>query len=205
MLEEAGFDQWAGAYDACTGALDREDAYPFAGYGRVLAAIEGAVLAQGARTVLDLGFGTGVLTARLYQKGCRIYGQDFSPKMAALAREKMPEAELYHGDLSQGLVEQLKGRRYDAVIATYSLHHLTDPGKLALIRELLPLLSPGGRVYIGDVAFETREALLACRQQCGECWDGDEIYFVWEELRPLLPNSTFTPYSHCAGVLAIWP
>jgi len=28
--------------------------------------------------VLDIGFGTGTLTTKLYENGCEVYGQDFS-------------------------------------------------------------------------------------------------------------------------------
>ncbi|WP_306817595.1 class I SAM-dependent methyltransferase [Acetatifactor muris] len=45
------------------------------------------------KTVLDMGFGTGTLTSRLYQQGCHIWGQDFSQKMVEVAREKMPSLQ----------------------------------------------------------------------------------------------------------------
>ena len=52
--------------------------------------------------VLDLGFGTGTLTTKLYEHGCSIYGQDFSPRMIELASEKMPGSHLYQGDFTKG-------------------------------------------------------------------------------------------------------
>ena len=69
--------------------------------------------------------------------------------------------------------------------------------------ELLPLLLPGGKLLIGDVAFASRAQLEECRAQAGDDWDGDEFYFVYEELRAFFPAMTFEPCSHCAGVLAL--
>ena len=45
-------------------------------------------MAVPASTVLDIGFGTGVLTAKLYEQGHSIYGFDFSANMIAIAKEK---------------------------------------------------------------------------------------------------------------------
>ena len=104
------------------------------------------VLSAPGRKVLDIGFGTGTLTAKLCAQGCQIFGQDFSPRMIELAREKMPGAVLCQGDFSKGLAGELKRRKYDAIVATYSLHHLTDAQKVAFLRELLPLLEEGGRI-----------------------------------------------------------
>ncbi len=46
-------------------------------------------------TILVIGFGTGTLTTKLYEEGCRIWGQDFSGRMIELAKAKMPEAKIY--------------------------------------------------------------------------------------------------------------
>lgn len=46
--------------------------------------------------------------------------------MIETAQEKMPDAHLYQGDFSLGLAEPLRKQRYDFIIATYSLHHLTE-------------------------------------------------------------------------------
>lgn len=62
------------------------------------------------------------------------------------------------GDITQGLAGALTQHRYDAIIATYSLHHLTAAGKVTFIQSLLPLLCEGGTIYIGDVAFAARGA-----------------------------------------------
>lgn len=203
MLDEKGFDLWADGYDRSVGLSDEDGSYPFAGYKRLLNAIYNQVLAQPGRTVLDIGFGTGVLTAKLYQQGCDVWGQDFSRRMIALAQAKMPKAHLYHGDFSAGLVPELRARRYDAIIATYSLHHLTDEQKAELLRGLLPLLKADGHIYIGDIAFADRAALERCRRQSGEDWDEDEMYFAADEWTAAFPQFAFTAYSDCAGLLRI--
>ena len=94
MLNNTGFDQWADEYDRSVARSDAAGSYPFAGYQEILDAIVDRVTAHGGGAVLDIGFGTGTLTARLYAQGCRIYGQDFSERMVQLAQEKMPDAKL---------------------------------------------------------------------------------------------------------------
>ena len=203
MLNEQGFDLWADGYDRSVGLSDEGNTYPFAGYKRVLNAIYNAVLANGCQTVLDIGFGTGTLTQKLYEHGCTVYGQDFSRRMIELAKAQMPKAELYQGDFTKGLVDALKQNRYDAIIATYSLHHLTDVEKVVFIENLRPLLNDGGRIYIGDVAFGNRAQLEACKADAGDDWDDDEIYFVVDELQAYIPQLRFEPLSNCAGVLTL--
>lgn len=203
MLNNTGFDLWADGYDKSVGLSDENGTYPFAGYRALLGQIYNEILSCGAKSVLDIGFGTATLTARLYEQGISICGQDFSARMLALAQEKMPKAALYQGDFTQGLVPALTQRRYDAIVATYSLHHLTDAQKVSFLPALLPLLRSGGCIYIGDVAFRTRDELDACRAQAGDEWDADEIYFVYDELHQALPALQFQPVSPCAGLLTL--
>lgn len=203
MLNHSGFDLWADDYDKSMGLSDEDGTYPFAGYKAVLNEIYNRVLGASAKTVLDIGFGTGTLTSKLYEHGCRIYGQDFSQRMITLAREKMPDATLIQGDFSEGLAEPLTHQKYDAIIATYSLHHLTDDKKISFITSLLPLLNDGGNIYIGDVAFDTRASLEKCRDSAGDEWDDDEIYFVYDELKNHFHDLQFEQMSYCAGLLSL--
>ena len=203
MLNNKGFDLWADGYDKSVGLSDESNTYPFAGYKKVLDAIFQTVMQTPNASVLDIGFGTAVLTAKLCEQGCTIYGQDFSSRMIELASAKMPDAQLYQGDFTKGLVEPLRNRRYDYIVATYALHHLTDAQKVVFLSALRGCLNENGKILIGDVAFETREALNQCRQEAGADWDDDEIYFVAEELREDFPGLSFTQLSPCAGVLTI--
>lgn len=203
MLNSNGFDVWADGYDESVRLADESDTYPFAGYATILKEIYGRVCASGAKAVLDIGFGTGTLAGQLYQQGCDVFGQDFSSRMIQLAQEKMPRAQLYQGDFSLGLVQELKQQRYDAIIATYALHHLTDEQKVAFLQELLPLLQDNGCIYVGDVAFATRAQLEQCKAQAGDDWDASEIYFVYDELKQAFPQLRFEPVSHCAGLLTL--
>lgn len=123
--------------------------------------------------VLDLGFGTGTLTTKLYEHGCSIYGQDFSSRMIELASEKMPGSHLYQGDFTNGLVEPLN------------------------------CLKEKGKILIGDVAFENRDKLNQCRQEAGDEWDEEEVYFVVDELRSAFPSIVFRQVSYCAGILTL--
>ncbi len=203
MLNSNGFDVWADGYDESVRLADESDAYPFAGYAAILKEIYGRVCASGAKAVLDIGFGTGTLAGQLYQQGCDVFGQDFSSRMIQLAQGKMPRAQLYQGDFSLGLVQELKQQRYDAIIATYALHHLTDEQKVAFFQELLLLLQDNGCIYVGDVAFATRAQLEQCKAQAGDDWDASEIYFIYDELKQAFPQLRFEPVSHCAGLLTL--
>ena len=203
MLNSKGFDLWADGYDQAVGVSDEENAYPFAGYKEILDKIFRTVIETPGAVVLDIGFGTGTLTAKLYEHGCVIYGQDFSSKMIELASAKMPHAHLYQGDFTKGLSEPLRHQTYDYIIATYSLHHLTDDLKKVFLSDLLGRLNKNGKILIGDVAFETREELDQCRQQAGDEWDDDEIYFVVNELKKDFPALLFTKISYCAGILTL--
>ncbi len=203
MLDHRGFDLWADGYDKSVGLSDEDNTYPFAGYKQVLNEIYKNVRTGTGHTVLDIGFGTATLAAKLYEQGYRIYGQDFSERMLELAKAKMPEAKLYLGDFSQGLVEELKQNRYDIVIATYSLHHLADAQKVHFIKNLLSLLTEDGCIYIGDVAFETRAELERQRVLIGEEWDEEEIYFVADEFTKSFPKARFQPISFCAGLFSL--
>ena len=203
MLDKKGFDLWAEGYDKSVGLSDDDNSYPFAGYREILNQIYNEVLSLKAKKVLDIGFGTATLTSRLYEKGIEIYGQDFSKEMFDIAKEKMPHAKLYFKDFSRGLDEALLTNKYDAIIATYSLHHLVDEDKLDFIKSLLPLLNDGGKILIGDVAFKNRHELEICKNHAGHAWDDEEFYFVYDEIKDKFPTATFNQISHCAGIITI--
>ncbi len=203
MLDSAGFDRWADQYDAAVNASDDENTYPFAGYRAVLEEIRRIVLSRPGASVLDLGFGTGTLTAMLYAGGCDVYGQDFSARMLELAAEKMPLAHLYQGDFTRELAEPLRRRGFDFIVATYALHHLSDPEKIALLTALRERLNPGGTILIGDVSFPTRADLDRCRREAGDQWDEEEIYLVADELRAVFPALTYRKLSLCGGVASL--
>lgn len=132
-----------------------------------------------------------------------MWGQDFSSRMVELASAKMPNANLFRADFSQGLVESLLQNSYDFIIATYSLHHLTDDDKISFIQTLMDLLDEDGAILIGDVAFVNRRDLEQCREKAGEEWDDEEIYFVFDELQKTFPTMKFEQISYCAGVLSL--
>lgn len=203
MLDNKGFDLWADGYDADVGLTDEDNEYPFAGYKNILGSIYSTIMGKPNASVLDIGFGTGTLAAKLYEKGCTIYGQDFSSRMIELASVKMPGAHLYQGDFTQGLVEPLKEQPYDYIVATYSIHHLTDAQKIALLQDLLDRLKDGGQILIGDVAFETRDELEKCRDESGDEWDDEEIYCVADELRAEFANLRFEKMTFCSGIITI--
>lgn len=203
MLDIRGFDLWADGYDASVGLSDESNEYPFAGYKAVLGSIYRRIMERGGGRVLDVGLGTGTLSARLHAQGCELYGQDFSERMLDIARKRMPGAQLFCADFAAGLCTPLKKREYDFIVSTYALHHLDTAGKTALIRELYAQLVPGGTLFIGDIAFENAGELEKCRDFCGEEWDDDEYYFDCAEMQRIFPEMTFEKLSFCAGVLTL--
>lgn len=206
MLNKHGFDLWADVYDKSVQLSEESNLYPFAGYKAILNTIFNEIMKEEHSKVLDIGFGTGVLTNELYKNGHQIDGLDFSTEMIDIAQSKMPTANLIEWDITQGLPKEILNKNYDAIVSTYALHHLTDKSKLSLIKTLLSLLSENGKIFIGDIAFQTRNDLEVCKQASKEYWDDKEFYFVADEIQASLPNECtcmFNPISHCGGVFVL--
>ncbi|MBT2636909.1 class I SAM-dependent methyltransferase [Bacillus sp. ISL-39] len=206
MLNKLGFDLWADGYDKTVQVSEENGVYPFAGYRTILNTIFNEVMEKENARVLDIGFGTGVLTSKLYESGYHIDGIDFSERMIALAQPKMPKANLIEWNIANGLPAELKRKKYEYIVSTYALHHLTDAEKVSFIKELLPLLTDGGKILIGDIAFETRRQLEDCKKDSKGFWDDDEFYFVFNEIGSDLEDSCkleFLPISHCGGVIEV--
>ena len=203
MLDEKGFDLWADGYDRSVGLCDEDGSYPFAGYREVLNRVCRRVLTADRPRVLELGFGTGALTAKLCERGCDVWGQDFSARMRTLARRRAPGAHLFQGDFSSALAGPLLQNTYDFIVATYALHHLMPDAQVSLLRNLFALLKEDGEILIGDVAFKDAAALERCRADAGGEWDDEEYYFVFEDFRRAFPDARFDPVSHCAGIITL--
>ncbi|RPI83310.1 MAG: class I SAM-dependent methyltransferase, partial [Chloroflexi bacterium] len=180
MVDSSEFDLWADDYEEDVKRSDQKDEYPFAGYEEVLNFIYNKVKEKKIGKVFDVGFGTGALTKKLYDDGYSITGIDFSPRMIEIARQKMPEARLIEWDISNGLPEELSGEKFDFIISTYAMHHIPDPEKVAFYHILKPYLNKDGMILIGDISFETRSQLEACKNRTDN-WDEDEFFFVHED------------------------
>jgi len=206
LLNKQGFDLWADHYDHTVQLSEESNLYPFAGYKKIVNTIFNEVMQKPNSKILDIGFGTGVLTHKLYEHGHQIDGIDFSKKMIELAKLKMPLANLIEYDFTKGLPIMVQGEKYDSIISTYALHHLTDERKMEFITDLLPLLKEGGKIFIGDIAFQTRVDLENCRMNSIDYWDPDEFYFVADEINSYLDKRCtceFHSMSHCGGVFVI--
>ena len=95
------------------------------------------------RRVLDVGCGSGPISAMLRDRGATVAGFDSSAKMVELARKRLgPDADLRVADLGGPL--PYPDGAFDDVIAALVLHYLEDwTGPLA---ELRRVLRPGGRL-----------------------------------------------------------
>ena len=206
MLDNHGFDIWADGYDKSVNAADDDNDYPFAGYKNILNAIYGTIMEKCPVKVLDVGVGTGTLSTKLYEGGNDITAIDFSEKMLSIANAKMPKAKFYQFDFTKGIPTEVASMKFDFIVSTYALHHLTDEEKVSFIRLIVDCINDAGVIIIGDVSFQNRDDLEHCKHSCGDEWDDDEFYFVFSELSEELKDAcsmTYHQYSHCGGIMEI--
>ena len=129
--------------------------------GLILDAADGgrAHRAQGPVRVFEPGCGEGLLGSALERVAAdrrvdmAYIGADLSPAALDLARTAV-SGELRVGDAAE-VAAALPAGSQDVVVAKNLLHHLPDPA--AFLRQVRPVLAPGGRV----IAFEPR---LGCPQ-----------------------------------------
>ena len=104
-------------------------------YGRALLDL---VSDDPALSVLDLGCGTGTLTARLAANGRRVVGADSSPEMIERARAQYPDLDFRVCD---ALALPFDGE-FGAVFSNAVFHWIGDHD--ALLRNIRRALKPGG-------------------------------------------------------------
>lgn len=202
-MDDKKYNLWSDGYGEQVHLLKDNDEYPVAGYGALLNEVYNMVRSSGAKKILDAGFGTGILTKKLYEDGYTIYGVDASEQMVEAGKECMPDAKLIVGDYSFGMPLKLIHETYDMVISTYAFHHLDNYEKTNLIKDMLRRLPEGGRVIIGDLAFETMDELKAFRRQHRETWLYEGMYMVYAEVVKDFENVEWKKISKCAGIVTI--
>ena len=89
--------------------------------------------------ILDLGCGTGHLTARIAESGAAVVGLDHSAEMLEQARAAYPRLEFAQGDARDFTFAE----PFDAVFSNAVLHWVRPPE--AVIRRVRDALRPGGR------------------------------------------------------------
>ena len=97
--------------------------------------------APGARTLLDVACGTGAHLEHL-AAFFEVSGLDLDPELLALARERVPEATLYVGDMRSFDLE----RRFGAVTCMFSsIGYVREVSRLAdAVKAMASHLEPGG-------------------------------------------------------------
>jgi tRNA (cmo5U34)-methyltransferase len=107
---------------------------------------EAAALCAGAGTLLELGTGTGETALRVLDRcpGASLVGIDASADMLAVARERLPGADLRVARLE----DPLPAGPFDLVFSVLAIHHLDGPGKADLFRRVAAVTD---RFVIGDV------------------------------------------------------
>src|SRR5262249_12409660 len=102
-----------------------------AGYGALLDWIARSADVAPSHHVLELGAGTGNLTARL-PPAARLVAVDVSAEMLAIAKRKIPRPVEWVLD---DLLGYFDGRvdRFDRFVSTYAIHHLVADEKVELL------------------------------------------------------------------------
>ena len=115
---------------------------------------EAAAPTPGAR-VLEIGCGTGAVTARLASRGARITALDQNPAMLERARARlaaMPEVpgEVTWVERTASEVDSLPGASFDAVAISFALSEMSAAERRFVLREVARCLAPGGALAVAD-------------------------------------------------------
>jgi tRNA (cmo5U34)-methyltransferase len=105
--------------------------------------VAAAAIPPRGRTIVDLGVGTGALSARCLTtaRSARAVGIDVDPEILALARRRLGDRATF----STGSFLKAPLPPCDAVVASFALHHVrTRAAKRGLYRRIRAALRPGG-------------------------------------------------------------
>ncbi len=121
-----------------TGRYQARHSYVFA-YGEELIEL---LEPQAGEKILDLGCGSGQLTAKIADSGAKAIGMDRSPEMIAEARRNFPAVKFEIGDATSFVLDS----PVDAVFSNAVLHWVKDAD--GAVRSIARALRNGGRLVV---------------------------------------------------------
>src|SRR5688572_13141762 len=135
----------AAAYDA----LNTVIFLPSGGSGRPRRMLVDALAIQPGHRVLELGCGTGQVTAELLAAGAQVVAVDRLPAMLTRARQRAPRAVFIEGDVFEAEVEGA----YDRVVLSFVLHNFESEARIRLLRGATARLAHGGSIGVLEWAL----------------------------------------------------
>ena len=152
-----------------------------------------AATGVGAKSVLELGTGTGETARRVLNRhpDAQLIGIDASPGMVKVARASLPDdrVKLLVGRLEDPLPEG----SFDLVVSALAVHHLEGTRKADLFRRIASRLDPGGRFVLADVVEPVNPSYVvtAIDPEVDHPSKLDE-QLAWLEAAGLFPEVTWT-------------
>lgn len=142
MADERGVNLWSTESHALA-YLRKADGIPHRAEGEA-ALLE--LLPAGAPRILDLGTGAGRLIAfvKSIRPNARFVATDFSSTMLGAVGTVFgsdPNVNIIRHDFDEKLPPM---GRFDAVISSFAIHHVTDKRKRSLYQEIFDVIEPRG-------------------------------------------------------------
>jgi 2-polyprenyl-3-methyl-5-hydroxy-6-metoxy-1,4-benzoquinol methylase len=143
--------------------------------------------------LLDCGCGDGGLAIYLQGRGWDVRGVEVDVELASLAR--VAGVDVVEGDLESTVTWQLVGERYDAVVFSDVLEHLSDPRRV--LRSATSALRPGGGILVSlpSVSWWRVRLSLALGR-----WDYQDAGILDRTHRWFLTRSTMIQLFNDAGL-----
>ena len=125
---------------------------------------------------LEVGIGTGNLAGRCLLLEAEMTGVDQSAAMLERCQEKWPSIRLLQGNM---MALPLADEKFDFIVTSYALHHLTDEQKEIALEEMGRLLDSEGRLVVADLMFidqAHRAAFIADLEAKGDTCSVEAIH-----------------------------
>jgi len=203
------YDLIAPRYDQEISEMDKLSIFPYDGYSNLLT-LTAEYIIEHSRSesvkVLDLGVGTAELYTKFIPDRIELSGIDFSKPMLEIAKLKIPDGSFYEYDFLNGLPDGLPENRFDFIVSTYTIHHMSLDALIDLIHHYLRYLTPFGKIVLADVLFLDDISKKQAYEQNLDSWDHDHHYHVYNQLVSKMKNHlsmSFLEVSESSGIIVI--
>ena len=126
---------------------------------------------KAGESILDLGCGTGQLTAQIAATGAKVVGIDAAQSAIAQCRQNYPQLEFMVADGADFTVET----KFDAVFSNAALHWIKPP--VAAVKCIYNALKPGGRLVAEFGGKGNIEQIVTAVNRAFEQSDYNPWYF----------------------------